>query len=317
MTYVIRPFTREDYEAQAHIESVCFEMPSSAETIRRDDEKREDKYKVAKFVAELDGKTVGFGGYFQGPWAYHPQKFHVDICVLPEFRRRGIGGALYSRVMEELAQFDPISAATQYKETYTDSIAFAQKRGFSEAMRAWESHLDVAAADVTPYTDTVSKVAAMGYEIKAYPDLAADPEHRQKIHALANRLRRDVPSVEPVVDIPFEEWVKGFDKKEFWPGGYFIALKDGEMVGMHNLWKTDEEHELHNGLTAVDRAHRGTGIALAMKVKGVEAARQAGYRKIRTWNESNNQRMLAINMKMGFVRQPAWVTARLVLREGV
>ena len=33
-----------------------------------------------------------------------------------------------------------------------------------------------------------------------------------------------------------------------------------------------------------------------------------GVEHIKTWNDVNNQPMLAINVAMGFVRQPAWVT---------
>lgn len=55
---------------------------------------------------------------------------------------------------------------------------------------------------------------------------------------------------------------------------------------------------------------RGRGVATALKVRTVEYARDQGVREIRTWNEINNQRILAINVKFGFVRQPAWITFR-------
>jgi GNAT superfamily N-acetyltransferase len=40
----------------------------------------------------------------------------------------------------------------------------------------------------------------------------------------------------------------------------------------------------------------------------IEYARAHGHSEIRTWNEVNNVEMLAINDRLGFVRQPAWLT---------
>jgi len=87
-----------------------------------------------------------------------------------------------------------------------------------------------------------------------------------------------------------------------------IAVKDGEFVGVTHLLKTDEAKDmLHTGLTGVRREHRGAGVAYALKVKSLEDAKAAGYNTVLTWNESNNRRMLAVNERVGFVRQPAWV----------
>lgn len=47
---------------------------------------------------------------------------------------------------------------------------------------------------------------------------------------------------------------------------------------------------------------------MALKLKTIEYARAHGYDVIKTWNDSSNVGMLAINEKLGFVRQPAWIT---------
>jgi hypothetical protein len=47
---------------------------------------------------------------------------------------------------------------------------------------------------------------------------------------------------------------------------------------------------------------------MALKVRSLAWAKATGAPEVRTWNESNNQGMLAINIALGFVRQPAWIT---------
>ena len=47
---------------------------------------------------------------------------------------------------------------------------------------------------------------------------------------------------------------------------------------------------------------------MALKLKAVEYARSHGLKQIRTWNDSLNRPMLAINEALGFAREPAWIT---------
>ncbi|HWI52702.1 MAG TPA: GNAT family N-acetyltransferase, partial [Symbiobacteriaceae bacterium] len=78
-------------------------------------------------------------------------------------------------------------------------------------------------------------------------------------------------------------------------------------------WTTDDEGMLETGVTAVLREHRGAGVARALKIKALAAAKAHGYRIIKTWNATTNAPMLAINGWLGFVRQPAWIAYVLQL----
>ncbi|MBI3975568.1 MAG: hypothetical protein HY334_04170 [Armatimonadetes bacterium] len=72
---------------------------------------------------------------------------------------------------------------------------------------------------------------------------------------------------------------------------------------------------MHQGITGTRRAYRNRGLALALKLRTVAFARARGVREIRTWNDTLNAPMLHINVKMGFVRQPAWISFEQRLRE--
>lgn len=60
-------------------------------------------------------------------------------------------------------------------------------------------------------------------------------------------------------------------------------------------------------MTGVIRDYRKRGIATALKVRALTYAKERGAPAVRTWNEVNNDGMLGINFRLGFVRQPAWI----------
>lgn len=315
MSLVIRPFREEDIERLAPVLSEIHETVVTAEAIRYEFQNIPAQIKFAYWVAEQDGELVGTGQYGQHLGAYHPRKFDVHVNVHPRFRRRGIGAALYDTMLAGVQTHEPIALGAGVREDRADAVRFAERRGFREVMRTWESHLDLTKPEPEQYAAVLDAVLAQGYTIKSYPELAVYPDWERKLHALAMEVRRDIPSSEPMTDVSFEEWAKGMQHPHFYPEGYFVAFKGDEWAGISTMRKTDEPGVLVTGITALRREHRGTGLAKALKVRALRQARDAGYKKTKTWNESNNQRMLKINEALGFVRQPAWVSYKLVLRE--
>lgn len=305
--FTIRPFAESDYEAVAYVYSQIMEEQTTAESMRWEDQNRDPRCRHGKWVAEQDGRLVGGGGFGQTAAFYHPQKFEVNLLVLPEFRRQGIGTALYEQVLSALAEYEPIALSGMVRETWADSMAFAQRHGFTETMRNWETHLDLRRFDPTPFAAVLDEASAKGYQIYSYAELADNPDLDRRLHALVMEVRRDVPAPEPWQDTPFETWLSVLKRPAFFGEGYFIAAKEGEFVGLSVLWRTDEPAVLSTGLTAVKREHRGSSIAKALKVRAAHLAKEKGFELVKTWNESNNQRMLAINDWLGFQRQPAWV----------
>src|SRR5688500_11678408 len=103
MSFTIRPFAPEQYPGLCElVNAVDPEARSTVEELRYHDEHRDPKCRRERFVAEWDGCVAGAATYANASAAYHPRKFDVGVRVLPRLQGRGVGGALYRRLLEAL-----------------------------------------------------------------------------------------------------------------------------------------------------------------------------------------------------------------------
>ena len=155
-------------------------------------------------------------------------------------------------------------------------------------MREWESHLPVAAFDAAPYAGLEAQIQAQGIVIKTLAELAVDPERDAKLHALNYELFQDVPSSEPATPVPLEHFIEHtVQNPTTLPDAYFVAVHDGEYVGMSSLWANlTDPSVLYTGLTGIRRAYRRRGIALALKLRAIAYAQARGVATVKTSNES-------------------------------
>ncbi len=318
--FFIRPFnkTDRDYQAQVDLNNAYFpEHPETVEHLRSEDARRDPKLQNARFIAETKtGELVGLGLYDQHLWSYDPHKFFVLVEVAPNKQKEGIGNALYAHVLNALASLAPKKLSTFVREDLADSVQFAQKRGFVEEMREWESVLDVPAFDFAPWQRARQKAAQNGITICSYADLASDADRDRKLWEMETPVAQDIPSPDPITPLDFAQYEKEILKNpHFLPDGFLVAVEKatGAYVGVSTLWKRTSDGDLNQGLTGVLRDHRRKGIALALKLQGIEFAKSYGAKSIRTENATTNEAMLAINVALGFDRQPAWISFGNVL----
>jgi GNAT superfamily N-acetyltransferase len=294
--------------------SVFAEYPDTEEDWRHEDAHHDPKIRWGRFVAEEDGRLVGLGGYSQFEGSFHPQKFYVYLNVRPEQQGRGLGQALYDTVLAAISPFDPIQLNADTREDITRGVAFAERNGFREKLRSWESRLDLATFDPTPFRAEAQRAHDAGIRIRTFAELAADTERERKMYDLSWELVQDVPSTDPPTRLSFENYVnERLHHPDFMPEGCFIALDGTDYIGYTNFWRSKAGAELYTGLTGVKRSHRRRGIAMALKLGALEWAQAQGVPRVKTWNEQNNVGMLSINMHLGFVKQPAWISYVKVL----
>ena len=311
----IRPFeyTGADYEALAAMQrSVWPGYPDTVQEWKHWDSSRESGTLFRRFLAEVDGVVVG-AGLCREPWRSRaPGKYHVSCDVHPEFRRRGIGTALYARLTDLLAEHGATILVARTREGRAGGLRFLARHGFEQVMRSPVSQLDVAGFDAGRFADSLLWVAERGIEIVSLARLAdADPQWKHKLWALTRELYLDVPARESMP----EQTIESFEERwlrapGFNAGAHFVALDGDRWVGTSSLWLPQGEPEkLNTGLTGVVRSHRRRGIATALKVRAIAFARQIGAQAIQTDNEENNP-MYWLNLQLGFEPQPAWLDFR-------
>jgi GNAT superfamily N-acetyltransferase len=119
---------------------------------------------------------------------------------------------------------------------------------------------------------------------------------------------------EPYESDALEDFLKGL-RKEQRPEAYFVAVCGDEYVGKASFYPDEGRSFLFTQLTGVKPQCRRKGIALALKVRAILYAKANGYATLQTENRADNVAMLALNERLGFVREPANIGFEKVLKE--
>jgi len=245
-------------------------------------------------IAEVDGVPVGvatadeFGGVPDGDLAY------LTIRVLRERRRAGVGSALHARAAEHARSLGKSRFYVVARHDDVDSLAYYAHRGYEEVSRMQDVTLDLAGVEVH-----VDPPAGIGIE-------PAGEEYDRGAYEVALEADADVPSREQLVSGTFEQW----RDRHFGPLTIrelsFVAIEDGRVVG-YGIVSRHSADEAQHSMTGVARAARNRGIALALKQAQIAAAKEAGWKALRTQNDLSNAPMRRVNEKLGYERKFEWV----------
>ena len=247
-------------------------------------------------IAELEREPVGTGFVERhGDDPSGPEGW-VSVRVLAEFRRRGVGSALFQAVSEHARRDGRRALTMSVQEVDRDSIVYLANRGYAEVMRVQESVLDLAAAS--------SKWAP-----PAGVDLVPiDAELEPAVFETAVEIARDIPSADEVRIDSIDQWRSDQLSALAMRECCFAALVDGEVVGYATLIAGAEGEGMH-AMTGVRRPWRRRGIALALKQAQIDAAKTAGLRRLRAANAVQNP-MLAVNERLGYRKDVVWLHLR-------
>lgn len=304
-TWRLRPAALpDDYPRLAAIYTACNPEPVTVEEMAEDDAKSTYASFLRLVGVDADGLVAGVGVVERHP-EDQPGQFYVKAWVEPASRGQGLGRALADALEAWALEQGATEIRSGVRDNDPRSLAFARARGLEVDRHLFESTVEPAAFDETPFAGAVERATASGIR---FFTLAAEPgdASEQKLYELYNRTAWDIPGFDLVTFPPFDDWrqwvVTGKNSR---PDLTLIAA-DGEGFVGASVLSQRSSGGLYTDYTCVLREYRGRGIALALKLLSIRAARQARAPYLRTNNDSQNGPMLAINRKLGYVPCPGF-----------
>lgn len=301
----IRPATSDEDLARIAriVTAVTPDFPISVAEMRWQQERYPGGGRV---LAWLDGNPVGSGG--AGRAYSYPEDFPGlwgNISVLPEHRRRGVGTAILAALMDLARAAGKTMLTGRTTEDRVESLAFLAHRGFSEHERMKALRLDLAGVQ-PPAVEPPAGI--MVTSLEARPDLV------ENVYAVALEALPDIPGDGPMAPGTLEEFrTRDVDREVVPPGAFMLALEgtSGRVVGYANLMMVPGNPKVAwHGMTAVARAWRGRGVALALKRATIAWAVARGLDALETANDTDNAPMRAVNQRLGYRPLPDEIYVR-------
>jgi GNAT superfamily N-acetyltransferase len=250
----------------------------------------------------LTGDDTGAAFVLTG-WHTPPGHAIGGVAVLPGHR----GGRHGDRLLAAIESWAKERGSTHLEggiaEDDDTTIAWAAARGFEEVGRNSRLVLDLTAIE-PPAVEPPP-----GIEIVSW---AERPELAHGLWEVAREAGPDVPGEEDTDVGPFEAWLdrdmRGIGDR---PEAVFVALEGEEVLGYAKLSLNPERTDrAFHDLTGVRRAHRGRGIARALKAQQIAWAKANGYGSLQTSNEVRNEPIRRLNERHGYVLEPGTVIVR-------
>lgn len=209
----------------------------------------------------------------------------VDLVVEPAARGNGLGAELADAV---LSRFEgPISAWAH--GNHPAAAALAASRGFARVRDLWAMRRPLASVpEPRPIPDVAIRTFAVGHDEDAFLALnAAAFAHHPEQGSLA-RADLDERITEPWFD----------------PAGFFLAERDGELLGFHwtKVHPAPPVGEIY--VLGVSPAAQGLGLGKVLALTGLSYLRSRGLETVMLYVEADNAAAVGLYERIGFTHAP-------------
>lgn len=274
--------------------------------------------RVLHLAALVDGRWAGTAEVGL-PLRDNTHTADVELAVRPEFRRGGVGSALFARVEQICAEqrrttlFAELTLPRGHELGASPAGLFAAGLGFGCVHR--EDHLVLDLPADTDHLAGAARQAREDYDIVLWGQRCPD-EHVASYCAMRTQMSTDVPTgdlaIEPVV---FDETRLRTQEERTAAGWIAIVAAarrraDGVMGGYSVLLLPRGGDLAMQDDTLVMPEHRGHRLGTALKLATLDVVRaeHPERRALHTWTDPDNHAMQRTNIDFGY-------TARNLLHE--
>ena len=244
-------------------------------------------------LAEFDGELAGSGLAGQSNLA---GRGFVVPRVLAQWRRRGIGTELLFRLAEHVERLGFPHAGAEVDDK--ESLAFAERFGFTEVDRQVEQVRPIAADEPEPAVPDSVEIISVAQRPEIWPVVY----ERVALQAFEDF------AVSSPMHASLEQWEAEWITD---PASMFVALADGEPIGTAGLMVDDDlPHRAELALTAVRREWRGRGIASTLKRWTHAWGARHGITEVYTWTQRGNENMRRLNTHLGYTTRTESINVR-------
>jgi GNAT superfamily N-acetyltransferase len=260
-----------------------------------------------------DGSLAAGADIGPGRFARPDGTLFGGVNVMRTHRRKGLGKALLDAVEAEAARAGAPRILAGTSAAFPESLEWALKHGYKEIGRRIESYVDVKTFDPSPLREVVTRVESGGIRLTTVTDIlrgrddAATETFWHDLWEAETPMWEDVPWASPTPHWPYEKFRKlAVESGKMIADATIVAL-DGERIAAFTTTGKSGTDRGYTWMTGTGRDYRGRGLATALKVKMLAAAKAAGLRAMLTTNDEPNKAMRGINAKLGYVMLPAHV----------
>jgi len=307
MAFGLRPFLEQDSQAILAIANAAipYDLEGNQRWLRLRIQVDEQRFLRRHYVVigEEARQLVGYGALEQqGP---DPQRLRVYLLAHPGFLRRGVGNALYARLMEDLEKLNVTGLWMQEYHQDSELLGFMHERGFVQTRLTWDMRLSLAKANVSRLMPILEEVAARGIIISTLTEeYRRNPGVLPLLHALFNAARDE--SFRPLT---FEAFRQELDQPGVIPQGFFIAREGERLIGLSALWRMGAEPDYAiQRWTGVLPIYRRQGIGAALRLCTIDTAQRLGFHMLVAYTDHSDPVMLALNEKLDFHRWFGYAT---------
>jgi len=296
-----------DFGLLAELFSVEQNEPTTEAGLRSDYEAHRERIIRLMAAEDEQGELVGFNWMTRS--RSDPKQAYLYVIVKQAHSGQGVGRRLYDD-LEQAARTEKLTQLeTGIRDDRPKCRAFADQRGFSEQRHSIGMSLDLTTFDDRPYDVMIGKLKEAGFQFTTMEGVGDTEEARRKLYALNDTAASETPGSEgyhPWLD--FEDFKKSVCQADWYrPAGQMVVIdaNTGEWVAMSAITRFEGTNHAYNLFTGVDKRYRRRKLGQAVKVLALRYAREVlKVNTVRTNHNAQNDPMIAIDRKLGYIQTP-------------